>query len=102
MPDATLFTLSVTLALVTGVAAGVLALLSWEIFRTSPFGRALFTLTIVMSVFALYHALLLVLQTGGRPSTEFVESAIFTGMALVVGSAIWSQRRLRDQPSVTP
>lgn len=102
MPDATLFTLSVTLALVTGVAAGVLALLSWEIFRASPFGRALFTLTIVMSVFTLYHALLLVFQTGGLFSTKLVESAIYTGMALVVGSAIWSQYRLRATPPPTP
>lgn len=94
MPDATLFTLSVTFALVTGVAAGVLALLSWEIFRASPFGRALFALTAVMSAFTLYHALLLVSRTGSL-TTHFIESGIFTGMALVVGTAIWSQRRLR-------
>lgn len=95
MPDVTLFNLSVTFALVAGTGAGLLALLTWEIFRFSPFGRALFTLTIVMAVFTLYHAALLVLGTDAMLVTDVFQSVIFTGMAAFIGMVIWSQRHLR-------
>lgn len=93
MADPSLFDVSVTFALVTGTAAGLLALLSWEIFRTSPYGRAVFTLTAVMVAFTLYHAALLVVGPDGLVAIRIVESAIFTGMAAFIGLMIWSQRR---------
>lgn len=96
MPGHTLFNISVTVALVTGTAAGLLGLLTWEIFRTSPFGRALFTLTAVMAVFTLYHAVLLVFGTGSLLVADLIKSAIFTGMAAFIGMIILSQRRLRQ------
>lgn len=95
MPGPTLFELSVTFSLVAGTAAGLLALLTWEIFRTSPFGRALFTLTAVMAGFTLYHSLLLVFGTESMVTAEVIQSAIFTGMALFIGMIISSQRRFR-------
>jgi hypothetical protein len=95
MPGHTLFNITVTVALIAGTAAGLLGLLTWEIFRTSPFGRALFTLTAVMAVFTLYHAVLLVVGTESLLVANLIKSAIFTGMAAFIGMIILSQRRLR-------
>lgn len=99
MADPTLFTASVTVSLVAGTAAGVLALLSWEIFRASPFGRALFALTVVMVAFTLYHAVLLVFDGESMLAASVVRSAVFTGLAVTVGFVIVSQRRLRSGPT---
>lgn len=95
MPGYTLFDISVTVALVAGTAAGLLALLTWNIFRTSPFGRALFTLTAVMAVFTLYHGVLLVVGSESLVVVRVIQSAIYTGMAAFIAMMIRSQRRLQ-------
>lgn len=92
MSSATLFDLSVTVALVSGTAAGLLALLSWEIFRGTPFGRALAVLSIAMSVFTLYHGTLLVFGRESMLVTEVIQSATYTGMAAFIATVIRSQR----------
>lgn len=96
MSDVTLFSVSVTFSMITGTAAGLLALLTWKIFRAAPFGRALFTLTIVMAAFTLYHGVLLVFDGESMLAASLVRSAVYTGMAVVVGLVIASQRRLRS------
>lgn len=83
MAGETLFNITVTFALVTGTAAGLLSLLSWEIFRHSPFGRVIFYLSSFMSVFILYHVVLLVLQT--EPSgAKLLWSAGHTVLVVVI------------------
>lgn len=102
MEGPSLFDLSVTFALVAGTAAGLLALLTWELFRSSPFGRALFTLTVVLAGFTLYHAVLLVLGTDELLATRLIQSAIFTGMAVFIGMVIRSQHRFRNGTPENP
>jgi len=89
-----LFILTVTYSIITGTAAGLLSLQSWEILRRSPFGRAVFFLSLVMVVFILYHVVLLLFPTPPI-SSLLLESALFTGMAAFVGLLIWSQHRMR-------
>lgn len=84
-----LFRLTITLALIAGTAASLLSLLTWEVFRQSPFGRAIFFLTFFMSVFIIYHAVLL---SAGALSylTHIVESIVYTGFAIVVWAIAWT------------
>ncbi|MFB6130542.1 MAG: hypothetical protein ABEJ28_06950 [Salinigranum sp.] len=90
----TLFDLSVAFAIVTGTGAGLLSILSWELFRRSPLGRAIFVLSSTMSVFILYHVLLLGLQA--QPSLlRVIESVAYTGVFVFVAAMVLSQRRLR-------
>ena len=94
MVGGTLFDLSVAFAIVTGTGAGILSLLSWEIFRRSPLGRAILVLSSLMSVFILYHVLLLGLQA--HPLlVRLVESVAYTGVVVFIGAMVLSQRRLR-------
>ena len=84
-----LFRLTITFALVAGTAASLLALLTWEVFRQSSFGRAIFFLTFFMSVFILYHAVLLALAAE-YILINVVESIVYTGFAIVVWSIAWT------------
>ncbi|WP_331233955.1 helix-turn-helix transcriptional regulator [Natronorarus salvus] len=56
----TLSGLGVLFALGTGLSAGVLAALSWRVFRGSPVGSSLATLAAVMSLATIYHTSVLV------------------------------------------
>lgn len=84
-----LFRFSITFALVAGTAASLLALLTWEVFRQSSFGRAIFFLTFSMSVFILYHAVLLSVA-GNTLVLNIVESIVYTGFAIVVWAIAWT------------
>lgn len=84
-----LFRLSITIALVAGTAAGLLALLTWEVFRQSTFGKAVFFLTFFMSVFILYHAVLITLA-GESIFIDVIESIVYTGFAIVIWSIAWT------------
>lgn len=90
-----LFHVGVGFAIVTGTGAGLFALLSWEIFRRSPLGRAILMLSITMSVFILYHVLLLGFE-GHPQALDVVESMAYTGVVGFIGAVILSQRRLRE------
>lgn len=58
--DVTLYRLSIPFAIATGCAAGVLAVLTWEVLRDSPFGLGLKLFATVMSLATIYHGGLLV------------------------------------------
>lgn len=88
-----LYTVSLAFSLVSGTAAGLLSLLTWESLRQSPFGRAVFVLSVVMVVFTLYHVFLLVYPTP-PPITQAFKSLLFTGVTAFVWMLVWSQRRL--------
>jgi len=94
MPGGTLFDLSVAFAIVTGTGAGLLSLLSWEIFRQSPLGRSILVLSSTMSVFIIYHVLLLGLQTNPL-ALQVIESVAYTGVVVFIWAMVLSQHRLR-------
>lgn len=52
--------LGIPFAIIAGTSAGAFALLSWGIFRDSPFGTAIALLSLVMVVLTIYHTMLLV------------------------------------------
>lgn len=87
---------SVALALVTGTAAGVLSLLSWEIFRHSPFGRAVAVLSVFMSIYIIYHGVVLVLHPEPLIA-KLLENAAYTGLVVFIAMMIRVQRRFRRQ-----
>lgn len=93
MKESTLFNLTVTFALVTGTGAGLLSLLTWEIFRRSPFGRVVFSLSIFTSVFVLYHAVLLVVQAHPL-AADLLRSLAYTALVVIIGLLARVQRRL--------
>ena len=98
MASDVVYNLTVAFSLVTGSAAGLLSLLTWETLRRSPFGRAVFVLSGVMVLFILYHVVLL-----ATPSTPdyavVVKSVLFTGIAVFIWMLVWSQHRLRARPT---
>lgn len=96
MPGDTLFHLSVTFAIVTGTAAGVLALLTWEVFRHSVFGRVIFAFTALLAVFIVYHALLMTYK-GEVPGIAVLESLFYTGLAVFVGLMLRVELALRNE-----
>lgn len=97
MAGETVYNLTVAFSLVTGSAAGLLSLLTWETLRRSPFGRAVFVLSVVMVIFIVYHVLLLVSPSPPAYAGLF-KSALFTGVALFVWMLVWSQHRLQREP----
>lgn len=97
MASGTIFNLTVAFSMVTGSAAGLLSLLTWETLRRSPFGRAVFILSVVMFIFTIYHVLLLVDPAPSAFTAPF-KSAMFTGVTLFIWMLVWSQRRLREPP----
>lgn len=98
MVSETVYNLTVAFSLATGSAAGLLSLLTWETLRRSPFGRAVFVLSLVLVLFIVYHVVLLV----GLPATGLLpvfKSAMFTGVTVFIGLLVWSQHRLRSPPA---
>lgn len=89
--------LTVAFSLATGSAAGLLSLLTWETLRRSPFGRAVFVLSVVMVLFILYHVLVLVAPATPAYAVVF-KSVLFTGVAVFIWLLVWSQHRLRQHP----
>lgn len=101
MASDTLYNLTVAFSLATGSAAGLLSLLTWETLRRSPFGRAVFILSLVMVLFIAYHVVLLV-SPGFSGFARVFKSALFTGTAVFVWMLVWSQHRLRTRPETGP
>jgi hypothetical protein len=92
--DSLLHALSLPFATVAGTAAGILALLSWEIFRESPFGTVIALVTAIMSVITVYHVVLL--ATGSETFLlRVLRSAVNTVIAVFVLLAVRSHRRLQ-------
>ncbi|AUX09220.1 hypothetical protein AArcSl_1591 [Halalkaliarchaeum desulfuricum] len=78
-----IYGITIAFALVAGTAAALLSLLTWRVFRQTPFGRAIFFLTFVMSIFIVYHALLLTLAAQTL-LFNVIESIVYTGFAIVI------------------
>lgn len=96
MPGGALFTFTVAFSLVTGTAAGLLSLLTWEILRRSPLGQAVFVLSIVLVIFILYHVIVL-LSPDPPMVAHLFKSAMFTGAAVFIWTMVWNQRRMRQR-----
>lgn len=95
MPGDAVFHVTVTFAVVTGTAAGVLSLLTWEVFRRSAFGRVIFAFSGLLSVFILYHVLLLVAgELGGLLAV--LESVLYTGLVAFVILVVHVERQFSD------
>lgn len=99
MVGGTIYDLTVAFSLITGSAAGLLSLLTWETLRRSPFGRAVLVLAAVMVLFIVYHVVVLVSPTPPAYIVVF-RSVLFTGVAVFIWLLIWSQRRLRHRPGL--
>ena len=97
MASDVVYNLTVAFSLAAGSAAGLLSLLTWETLRRSPFGRAVFVLSIVMVLFIVYHVLLLVSPSSPAFAVVF-KSALFTGVGVFIWMLVWSQRRLQSAP----
>lgn len=95
MANDIVFTLTIIFSLITGTGAGLLALLTWEILRRSPFGRAVAALSLAMGIFVVYHVLLILLPSE-LLITKVFKSAMFTGVAIFIGMIIRSQHRMRS------
>lgn len=99
MTDTLLHTLSVPFAIVAGAGAGILAVLTWEIFRESPFGTVVSLVSIVMSLATIYHVVLVAV---GPESLllQVLRSGAYTGIAVFILLAIRGHRQLqRTEPA---
>ncbi|MDS0473575.1 hypothetical protein [Natrinema sp. 1APR25-10V2] len=86
--------LGIPFAIIAGTGAGVFALLSWGIFRDSPFGTAIALLSLGMVALTIYHTMLLV--AGPDPVLLYVlRSAANTIVAIVIGVLILRHHQLR-------
>ncbi|WP_245550076.1 hypothetical protein [Halopiger xanaduensis] len=85
--------LGVPVAIVASTGAGVFALLSWGIFRNSPFGTAIALLSLGMVTLTIYHTMVLV--TGPETlALHVLRSAANTIVAIVLGLLILRHRQL--------
>lgn len=98
-----LVTLTLLFSIIAGTAACILSVLNFEILRRSPFGRAVFALSVVLSTFVVYHVLL-VLMPGNVLVSHAAKSVTFTSVTAFVWLMVWSQYRLRrhEGPAVEP
>jgi hypothetical protein len=79
--------LGIMIAVSTGSAGFVLAVLTWLSFRGAPFGDALAVLIFFMGAFTIYHASLAVLE--GVPTYVLaVESLAFALVAVFMGQMV--------------
>lgn len=94
MTDTLLHALSVPFAIVAGTGAGILAVLTWEIFRESPFGTVVSLVSIVMSLATVYHVVLVAV---GPESLllQGLRSGAYTGIAVFILFAIRGHRQLQ-------
>lgn len=97
MVGETVLAATLLFSIITGTAASILSLLTLAILRRSPFGRAVFVLSVVLALFVLYHVA--VFLAPERVIVDHaVKSVVYTGFAAFVWLMVWSQRRLRRQP----
>lgn len=89
-----LFTLSILFTIVTGTAALILSVLTFEILHRTPFGGAVFTLSLVMALFVVYHGALVHVAEQSILSQGF-ESMLYTGVAAAVWLLVWSHRTVQ-------
>uniref|UniRef100_A0A7D5GNY7 Uncharacterized protein n=1 Tax=Natrinema halophilum TaxID=1699371 RepID=A0A7D5GNY7_9EURY len=98
MTHSVIHLIGIPFAISAGTGAGVLALLSWEIFRNSPFGTAIAILSLGMVALTIYHATLLV--TGPEPlALHVLRSTVNTTIAVFLGLLILRHRQLHRNRS---
>ena len=90
--------LGIPFAIIAGTGAGVFALLSWGIFRDSPFGTAIALLSVGMVALTMYHTMLLVVEPAS-PVLDVLRSAANTIVAIFVGLLILRHRQFRRERS---
>ena len=87
-------TVSVPFAIVTGTGAGLLALLSWEVFRESPFGTAVAMVAVVMSGTTIYHTVLLVVGTEST-TLRILRGSVYTLLAVSIWLVVYRHRAIQ-------
>lgn len=90
MPGGTLFTATVIFAIIAGTAAGVLSVLAFEVFRHSPFGRAVLVLSFMLVLFILYHTIIVLVPDLAIVAQGF-KSVVLTSAAVFIWIMAWSQ-----------
>ncbi|NHN46643.1 hypothetical protein G9464_03410 [Halostella sp. JP-L12] len=94
MTETLIRALGVSFAIVAGTGAGILAVLSWEIFRESPFGTVIALVSLIMSATTIYHVVLL--AAGSETLLlQVLRSVVNTVIAAFVLLAVRSHRRLQ-------
>jgi hypothetical protein len=92
----TLFYLSIPFAIIAGTGAGLLALLSWNIFRESPFGIVVGLLVIAMSAATVYHTILLTVRAESTVLRVF-RATIYTLLALAIWAVIIRNKTIQSR-----
>lgn len=96
MSGESIYTLTVVFSLVTGTAAGLLSLLTWEILHRSPLGRALVVLSAMLVIFIVYHGIVLVSPEPPLIAKLF-ESAMFAGATGFIWVMVWTEHGMRHR-----
>jgi|GEM_PF-1121644 len=91
--DHLLYTLTIGFAIVAGTGAGIMTLLTWTIFKETTFGRALFSLCLLLSVFTVYHVGLLVF-TLRSTDADTLESGMYALLVVFVIFMVHHQRQI--------
>lgn len=98
MVDSAVHTLSVLFAIIGGTGAGLLAILSWQEFRESPFGTVIALLSVTMSGMIAYHVVLFLFN----PESLFLDalrSALYTIIAVFLWLVIATHQQFKEAAS---
>lgn len=81
-------------ALIVGSVAGTMAVLTWDIFRESTFGTAIFVLIAVFSIFTLHHVFLLSVEPQPAEFRSY-QALLNTAVVIFVGLVIRHRNHLQ-------
>lgn len=96
MPHNPIEVLTVVYALITGTSAGLLALLSLEVLRHSPIGRAMLLFAIAILLFIIYHILVLFVTVPDIVMTG-LPSLMYTLLAAGIWTLVLVERRIEGR-----
>lgn len=85
-------------SLVTGTVAVTFSLLTWSILRKSVIGQTVVVLTLVMSLFSIYHGIVF-MSSQSELLAQILKSATLTGVLLFIGFTILFERRIAHDTS---
>lgn len=86
--------LSIPFVIIASTGAGIFALLSWGIFRNSPFGTAVALLSLGMIALAVYHVMVFATDID-LLALHVLRSAANTIIAIFLGLLALRHRQLR-------
>lgn len=95
MPHDPFEVITVVYALVTGTAAGLLGILSLEILRRSPLGRAMVAFTIALFLFIVYHILILFVSVP-EGVMSILPSIMYTALAVGIWLLVLAERQIEQ------